>query len=293
MKFFDTLNLDKSLPDHMCLLLNSSDGYKDVRDLFLAAYNEYCDNGINIPIIINSESNVNLNNSCFSSSNLRWGARLIYFLKNIETDYVLMVFDDFVLEDYFMVKNLENALSVLINDSKSAVFYLNAACVSSHDDEPNEDYRLLKDRVDFKVNSVPAIWKREILLKYVSEFDSPWSWEAFSSYKSFGDGYNYYSVSSQSKNMFPYNYFRGGAIYRGKWVKEVVEGKFNRYNLFIDPNVRGFVDYSEKVKRSFSWKFHFLLSGFRKIKLSMFIFLFRHLKKKLSRSFNIDVLKIK
>jgi hypothetical protein len=142
------------------------------------------------------------------------------------------------------------------------------------------DYRLLKDNVNYRLNSVPSVWKTEELVRYTEKIDNPWSWEVFGSYRTFNNKRNFYSSSSQTKNIFKFNYNKGGAIYRGKWVKEVVESKVLKYKLNINLQDRGFVNLDEQFKRSFRWKVDFILLGFRSIGLKMMIYLYRSFKQK-------------
>ena len=148
--------------------------------------------------------------------------------------------------------------------------------------EPHNDFRILKDYADYRLNSVPSVWKKKDLLKYTRKFDNPWTWEIFGTYRTFGKNI-FYSTSSQQHDIFKYNSKKGGAIYRGKWVKEVVEDKIVKYKLNININSRGVVNQSEKVDRSFFWKINFLFLGFKSIGLKMFLFLFRYLKLKMSK----------
>lgn len=261
------------------ILVNSCDSYSDVRDLFFKALQEYWpDNPF--PVIINTESNPMLGYNEDEKAQKAWGERLVSILNKIETPYVIMLFDDFVLEDTVDQAKVDAALNILENDSKSSVFYLNAACVKSHKDEPEKDYRLLKDNVDYRLNSVPSIWKRLELLEFTKPIDNPWSWEVFGSYRTYNKNKNFYSASSNKKNIFKYNYKKGGAIYRGKWVKQVVEPKIKKYDLNMNLDYRGCVNLNEKVGRSFGWKMSFIFLGFRSIGFDMCKFVFRYCRSK-------------
>lgn len=266
--------------NRVTIVVNSCDDYSDVLELFFKAFQEYWPDNI-FPVVVNSESSPLLGYDEAEKRAKPWGERLIDILSKIETQYVIMLFDDFVLEDTIDSKKINGALNLLDNDNQASVFYLNAACVRDHEDDHHNDYRLLKDKVDYRLNSVPSIWKREDLISFTKPIDNPWSWEVFGSYRTFNKDKNFYSTSSQAKNIFNYNYKKGGAIYRGKWVREVVGSKIEKYNLKIDLDERGFVDLDEKVNRSLRWKIDFLILGYRSIGFGMCRFVFRYFKLKL------------
>lgn len=278
---------DRSVPitNDVTIIVNSCDHYKDVLGIFLKSFQEYWPDN-EFPLIINNESSPLLAYGEDEKSSKQWGERLIDLLTSITSKYVIIVFDDFLLESRVDSNKINNVLHLLENDDLSSVFYLNAACVKDHNDAPLSDYRLLKDRVDYRLNSVPAIWKREELIRYTRAIDNPWSWEVFGSYRTFGNKRNFYSTSSQSKNIYNYNYKKGGGIYRGKWVREVVEPKIIKYSLEIDLNKRGFVDFNDKVERPFFWKLGFIVLGFKSIGFDMFNFLFRYCASKVKGYIN-------
>ena len=263
----------------LTIIVNSCDNYKDVRILFKSAFNEFWPDN-HYDLIYNHESSKILSYTDIEKENKKWGARLIDILNKVETTYVMILFDDYVLEDYVDNEKIYMVLSVLKSDDESSVFYLNSACVKDHIDDPINDYRLLKDRVDYRLNSVPSIWKKKDLILNTRKYDNPWSWEIFGSYRTFNNNKNFYSSSSQKNNIYKYNHQKGGAIYRGKWVKEVVEKKIKKYNLDIDTSIRGYVNFNDKVKRSFWWKFNFVMLGIRAIRFNMIIYFYRYFKLK-------------
>lgn len=279
LKFYSTNNKNYYV-NRVTVVVNSCDAYSDVLKIFFKALDEYWPE-LPFPVIVNTESSPILKCNQAEKKKKPWGARIIDVLKSIKTEYVIMVFDDFILEDYVDIEKIYSALDVLKNDINSSVFYLNAACVKDHKDDPLFDYRLLKDGVDYRLNSVPSIWKRKDLIGFTGSLDNPWSWEIFGSFRTFNKNKNFYSASSQAKNIFIYNYKKGGAIYRGKWVRDVVQPLINKYGLDIDLNERGFCDFEEKISRPLIWKINFLILGFRTIKFSMFKFLMNYLKHKL------------
>jgi len=275
-------------PSKVTMVVNSCDEYKDVWPLFFCALDEYWPNRA-FGVVINSGSEVKkikktklyLNNVDKENGN-GWGLRLLRTLASIETEYVITVFDDYILESIVDISQVNSIISFMDDHPYAAVYYLNAVCLKSHVDDENSSYRLLKDRVDYRLNSAPAVWRRKDLMNYIGIGDNPWAWEVFGSYRTFGDGKEFYSPSSIKNNIYNYQYKKGGAIYRGKWVSDVVVSKVKKYNLDIDFAKRGFSDNNLFEKRSLFWKFSFLWLGFKMIGFKVFYFIIRSLKVKIN-----------
>jgi len=119
------------------------------------------------------------------------------------------------------------------------------------------------------------------LIKYTGKNDTPWAWEVFGSYRTYKDGKKFYAPVSSSFSLYRFDYEKGGAIYRGKWVSHVVIPKNKKYNLNMDFSIRGFSAEDRYEKRSLTWKMKFLLLGFRMVGFKSFIFIIRYLKIKL------------
>ena len=161
-----------------------------------------------------------------------------------------------------------------------SVVYLNAVSLRYHRDIPNAGFREIKNFTEYRLNSSPSFWRKKDLLELTHNDDSPWSWEIFGTYRTFNSKKFYLSPSSVSNNIFPYAYKKGGAIYRGKWVAEVIDEKIKKYNISLDTNKRGYSNSLINEKRSFFWKLNFILSGFKTDGRKALWFLFFYLKNK-------------
>jgi len=146
------------------------------------------------------------------------------------------------------------------------------------DRKEGNKYVLLDDKVDYRLNSSPAIWRRKDLLGYTGVFDNPWAWEVFGTFRTIGDGKKLYCPSEKEEDIFKYNYNKGGAIYRGKWVRDVVVDKNEKYGLNVDFSERGFSIEDGHEKRSLKWKIDFILLGYKMVGLKVFSFIYRTFK---------------
>ncbi len=271
------------------IVVNTCDAYHEIWPLFFAALNEYWLND-GVKVILNTETivvndpvnNVFSHNYFGKNGQDKWGERLLNTLKSIETEYVLMVYDDFILEDFFDENKLVRLIDVMEKRKEVAVFYLTNIGLPAKPDSNCSDYSEILDNVDYKLNSAPALWRCEDLIKYTGRSDNPWAWEVFGSFRTFGDGKVFYAPTDSKKDLYKYNYSMGGAIYRGKWVPEVVVPKIQKYGLNINLLDRGLVDNLIPPKRSLAWKLEFLYLGYQMISFKVFIFLYRVIKGKLN-----------
>lgn len=274
-----------SSSQNLTIVVNTCDAYSDVVNIFFLALADYwvdCP----YPIVINTETNKYLFQARVHNYNSAdglddWGDRLRCTLGNINTDYVLMVFDDFILNSRVCNNRLENALGIIQSEDRAAVVYLNNTYLPIKSVKSSDQFVAIKDKAHFRLNSAPAIWRKQSLMNYTAQGDNPWAWEVFGSYRTWGDEQLFYALNPIYSNIFPYNDSKGGAIYRGKWVKAVVLQVDERYNLDINWNIRGFSSDEGFEKRSWKWRFRFLQTGFRMVGFRSFNYIIYYIKEKL------------
>lgn len=284
MKFFEKNLLTN---ENIVMVVNSCDAYQDVLPMFFCALDEYWPSR-SFNVVINSESNLDKikekNTSLHTvdnKNNYKWGSRFLETLDDIQTEYIIMVYDDYILESTVNVEQLNNIVGFMDENPNTAAVYLNNICMESLVDDYNSSLCLVKDKVDFRLNSAPAVWRRKDLMQYTGINDNPWAWEVFGSYRTFGDGKSFYAPCSEKYNIYDYSFKKGGAIYRGKWVSNVVIPKAKKYNLNIDFSERGFTPDSFHEKRTIVWKLKFISLGFKMVGFKAFIFLYRAIKSKI------------
>ncbi len=273
----------------LTIVVNTCDAYEDVLNIFFCALHEYWPD-CPYPIVINTES------SSYNSHNYParvhhyakmngeddWGDRLRSTLSSIQTEFVLMIYDDFILNRAVSNKSIQSALQLLLTKKNAVVTYLINTNLPLREANADGMFIQVKDKVDYRLNSAPAIWRRESLKNYTAIMDTPWAWEVFGSYRTWGDGQVFYSLNPNQPDVYSYNHSKGGAIYRGKWVKDVVDQVVNKYNLKIDWNVRGYSSDTIFEKRTLIWKLRFMQTGFRMVGWKAFYFVMQYLRKKLN-----------
>jgi hypothetical protein len=273
------------------IVVNTCDAYEDVWELFFRAFQEHWPE-CKYKVVLNTERKQNSRSKIdaqihnFNSSNGKdiWGLRLKQTLGACESKFVIMLYDDFILEGRVDQEKISNCIKWLIGNPDVAVFYFSNIPVNENlNDNRFEGFELIPRRGDYKLNSAPAIWRREKLLEFIEDNDNPWAWEFFGSYRTYNSTDLFYCARKEHEDIYPYNYAMGGAIYRGKWVGKVVLPLVEKYNLQVDINKRGLADgLQQNNKRSLLWKMQFFLLGFKMIGPGVFLYAYRIIKKKLS-----------
>lgn len=280
------LNLmnEQAKPCELTIVVNTCDAYHDVLDIFFHALRDYWPD-CPYPLVINTESKhythpARVHHHTTPNGMDDWGARLRATLQTIDSDYVMMLYDDFILDATVSNKRVQQALDLLQSQARAAVAYLIDTALPLSDTVTDEVFVALKDRADYRLNSAPAIWRKQALMDYTAVGDTPWAWEVFGSYRTWGDGSVFYSLNPRQQEIYSYNHAKGGAIYRGKWVREVVEQVADKYPIDIDWTKRGFSSDTVFEKRSLMWKLHFMQTGFQMVGLKALYFVAGYIRDK-------------
>jgi hypothetical protein len=275
-----------SLKGKITIVVNTCDAYSDLWPLFAASFAEFWPHR-SLNLVLNTELTTDLGFNGFdalihNSDSPFWGERLIQTLDDISTEYVLMLYDDFIIEDFFNESVLCQITDAMDDDDSISVFYLDLLGLSSYKSDTHLDgFALISPSADYRLNSAPGVWRKKDLRLFTGKRDSPWAWEVFGTYKT--QRYAKHFFQPTQNKFYSFNGAQGGAIYRGKWVEDVVVDKAKKYKLNIDFSKRGFASTTEFEKRPLSWKLNFVWTGFRMVGFDVFKFIFSAIQHKLQR----------
>ncbi|MGL5485105.1 MAG: hypothetical protein ACRDC6_02305 [Shewanella sp.] len=267
----ENIALNEFISNSCVLVIQSCDAYEDVWQAFFSALREYWPN-CKLEIILNTETKTvmfdSLNtNKVNRNSNLKnpyWGERLLNVLKFVDKEFVITLFDDFIIEDKVNVERIAYCINNMIENESIGVFYFNNVAITKN--KHYDGFCKLNSITDYKVNSCPAIWRKKVLQEMTGVTDNPWAWEFFGSARAYGEKYEFHCVTQDSENVFVYQYQLGGAIRRGKWVRDVIMPAIEKYDLLLEPSIRGFSSASlTDDKYSISWKVNFIKLGFKMV----------------------------
>lgn len=269
------------------IVINTCDAYSDVWELFFKAFEEYWQD-CKYDVVLNTEKlksdlpYVKTHNFTENSNLDNWGIRFKKTLQDIDSEFVIMLYDDYLLEKKVNQDKIIKCIEWLENNPTICAFYFVHSENNNIDDQKFEGFELLPIKADYKLNSAPAIWRRTKLMNFIENGDSPWAWEFFGSYRAYNEKDIFYSVKKEDENIYPYSYSMGGAIYRAKWVEKVVVPLVEKYNLNLDLTKRGLSKgITEDNKRTLKWKIDFFITGSKMIGFGVLLFGFRIIKKKI------------
>ena len=269
------------------IIVNSCDAYADLWDLFFLCMSDYWD-GCDYPIVLNTESK---NYSCpqgmgfdvvvhhyDSGGTDFWGARLISTLNDCRAEYAIMLYDDFFLNSPVDQKRIKKLLSLMSDSPGIGVVYLTKLLGVQKGLAREDGLSIVPSGADYRLNSAPAIWRKDALLKFTGRRDNPWAWEYFGSYRTFEDGFLFLAIADSGSDIYPYDYRRGGAVYRGKWVAEVIDPIIKKHKLTFDVKNRGMAGSDAFPTRSVKWKLGFMLTGAQMIGYRIFFIILKLLR---------------
>lgn len=232
------------------LLLSTYDGGEDLWEGFFTSL-KYQWPELDMPIVVNTETKIakfpgyEIRTINVPKKNMAWGKRLKLVLKQIETDYILLFLEDYWLDDRVDNEYFEGSLQWLRDNPDISTFsYYPCLPGENIDDGQFDRMELRPQKCEYKFNCQVAIWRKDMLIKYIRNHEDPWEWEVYASRRASRFHERFYTLKEDAKKCFSYgDPSIGCLIHKGKWVPGVAEEMCNKYNLKIDFSIRGFEDF--------------------------------------------------
>lgn len=211
------------------VLVNTCDKYEDAWYPFFELIKKYW-NQCSFPLYLNTESKsyshpgLDIEVLNVHEDRCLWGKRIKGCLARIDTPYVLLLLEDFFLQNEVDVTELSRCLEIMESDNKIVAIYFKHTTGFNTPAAKYPRYILMSDNKNCKLNLQAALWRKKELMSLISDDDSPWTFET--------DGYTRVksnqlflcSKSGTHTNMsncvFPYLTDRrlGYGIWAGKWL---------------------------------------------------------------------------
>lgn len=232
------------------ILVSSCDAYKDILDPFFELLHRFWPN-LEYPIFLSTESleyknkNFEIKNIHPSKKDCAWTTRIAECLHEVQSDYVLLILDDFFLYDFVDTKAFNNCLNWMKDNPKIASFIFYP--IYGKTEECNYDgfKRLRKDSIYTICAAILGLWRKDSLLKYTEGYSEDiWLWEKNASNRS-RTKYKkdeIYITKDLNNNIFPYDFSKYG-LFSGQWQKDTVD-LFEKLHINVDFKQRGIYDES-------------------------------------------------
>ncbi|MFT3949339.1 MAG: hypothetical protein QM763_20415 [Agriterribacter sp.] len=168
-----------------------------------------------------------------------WSDCLIRGWTDIDNDVIL-----YMQEDYFFNAPVQNDIveyyaGLVRKDNISCLHLTHASGNGPFLPSKYSDLEEISQKAHCRISCQAALWKKEVLLKYIRRHESAWQFEAFGTKRAHlvKDSFFNVNVSAVRKNrIMPY--VLTGVI-QGQWKPEVVD-LFASNNINVDFSRRGF-----------------------------------------------------
>ena len=229
------------------LLVNSCDSYSDTWDPFFHLLDKYWEN-FNMPVILNTET-TNYQNEKFeiycptveklNKKKMPWGERLIKTISFVETNYILLMLDDFFITQKVDIKSINYFLDLMKkNDFEHILLH-----EGTPPNYPTKWSSLLKrgNNAPYKFSLQAGLWNKNALIKYLRKHETPWLTELWATKRAQILQSDFYCLNLQKiDHPIQYTGIGIGGIHRGKWLKEKVYDFFKREGIEVNFQNRGF-----------------------------------------------------
>lgn len=244
-----------ALRDKLTVLVNSCDTYEDLWIPFFSLYRKYWEDNT-VRLMLNTESKDfsldGLHIDCVHCDEKEYGARMLNALSAVETEYVLILLDDFFLRKPVNMSRIREIIKWMDEDQN--IVYFNSDCTEVYVDwEVNRypGFRRIPPGTEYVLNLQAAIWRTDLLKSYWKSNVSPWEWEEFVNIRTFSEkDRKFYCTTDWSNAICDYGYNATGmGVFRGKWVIEDVRPLFEKEMISVDFSQRGYYDPKQDTGR--------------------------------------------
>lgn len=244
---------DTNWQSRVTLLVNSCDAYADLWQPFFTLLKRYF---VPLPdeILLNTETKEfhldGVKLRCVHSNAPTYGERMTEALKQVKTEYTLLLLDDFFLRQPVDIGRLEDIVRWMDADRDIAYFnsdVTEAVCNLEVGRYPG--YRRLPAGNRYTLNLQAAVWRTEKFAEYWQHKVSPWDWEERCNVLTAAHPRDkFYCVVNEEARFLDYGYRKGQwmGICHGKWVEADVVPLFAKEGIQVDFAKRGFVDLNNR-----------------------------------------------
>lgn len=233
------------------IIVCSCDAYEDLWDPFFhILHDEWTDKPKEWRVILNTETkeykspyyDIETLGIERNGKSLSWSNRMIKTLKCLDTEYVLIILDDYFQEKKIQQKKIDQVIEWMNSDPRISVFYFSN--IHDMDDYHIQDgkytgFELNKPGCPYCICAQTGIWRRKHILRYLNKRENVWQFEELGSERAGYYNYKIYSAIKDSDYIFRHQWEKGGAIHGGKWSKYVPD-LIKKHDISIDFSKRGF-----------------------------------------------------
>ena len=240
--------------EDLTVLVNSCDKYEDAWEPFFRLYQIMgADKATSNPVILNTESKQfscdYLNVVTYNNPNCKtWSERLMAVLDHIDSEYILLLLDDFFIQSPFDLEHFN-----LVLDYMRAHPEAGAVHTTPNGRFPKDaaDMFLVRDFEKLNITITVVVWRKSFLRKLLRKHENIWQFEWYSTFRAkklYPD-----TVIIQYNEKYPIifdyrvNIAEGYGITESKWLPKNKE-LFDQYGIKVNYENLGWYVPHEKIK---------------------------------------------
>ena len=213
------------------VLVMSSDGYEDCWKPFSILYNKYFPNNYKTYIVTETKT-------CSYFDTIKktgaWTKRLKEALQELDSDYVLLMLDDYFIHDKVDNNKIKECLKI-IKETNAIVYNFEIKyrpCVGL-----NKDYDIQLNNQVYLNSTQPSIWNRKRLIERLDKEQTPQEWELTKINSPY-----IHLINNTNEKIIDIGYdlsHKPWGIVHGKWSRETKE-LFDKEGIKVDYEKREF-----------------------------------------------------
>lgn len=242
------------------VLVSSCDKYEDIWNPFFSLFQKmWPDNPY--PVVLNTETKscsyqgikVDTLQLYQPGEQVTWSKRLRDHLRKINTEYVLILMEDFFINEPVDTAKIHQCIDWMDKDHSICSFDL---YVTNHKKTACQ-YPGFMERPRFsqyRFQTEACIWRRTDLIHFLRDDEDPWIFEFMGNIRSLWTNKKFYVTATGETPIFSYETF---AIVRGKWNKDRIDYVFKDNGIHVDYDQRGTISQDDVIRRTdvdMSWK---------------------------------------
>lgn len=221
----------------LAIVIFSCDKNEELWPIFRTLLNKYWPNHPKAYLLTETKSSSLFGTIVYNYDLQYWTLRIRECLKLIDKTKVIFICDDVFLNAPVNIKKLNKCIELLDNNPNLASINFEMFYDPKDIDTKYYGFRQKTPNSLFVLSFLCGIWNKDKLIDLLSvKVCDPWTLEDDQNYKD----YDYYIVSEEKVlSWFRDGPYEMGALYRGKWNKDVV--KFlEEENIKVDFDKKGF-----------------------------------------------------
>lgn len=230
------------------VIINSCDKNVDLLDNFFYLFHRFWPN-CPYQVFLNIERadyKADYVHTIACNQNISWCRRLRKCVEKSETEFVILLLDDFYFEDVVKQDEIDDVISYMDENPSIISFCFDVIPMDNIQSKYGGFFKR-KSYGKYRHCLQAGIWRADYLLDVLDIDASPWDFEVTYNFMSYRHKYEFYCVKDRAMKPFIYN--SGYLVYKGNFVKEEIERFESQFGLHFDESKRAVIERKDAVDR--------------------------------------------